>query len=70
VTLGGMFDFHEQNLKEGIKNINIPEMSLNNVSISGQIIIDKETLGFKEINPILTVDLIENLDNLKDILGI
>ena len=66
VTVGGMFDFHI----DGMDDVSIPTVSLDNVQIDGQLTIDKENLGIKDINLGLIVDLIENLDNFEDLLGL
>ena len=66
VTLGAIFDYREL----GVDMTIIPDISLDNIQIIGQIILEKETLGIKTINLRLIVDLIENLDNIKDMLGI
>jgi hypothetical protein len=65
LTLSGMFDS-----KEGTEEIVIPEISLDKIQLTGQVHFDKESLGWKEINLDLTLDLIENLDNLKEMIGI
>ena len=64
VTFGGLFDFYIEDMDD----IEIPTMSFDNIAIDGQIILDKENLGIKDINLGLIIDLIENLDNIKDIL--
>ena len=65
VTIGGMFDFHIDDMED----IAIPTVSLDNVEINGELILGKESLGIKEIELGLVVDLIENLDNFEDIMG-
>ena len=65
VTIGGMFDFHIEDMED----IEIPTVSLDNAEINGQLILGKESLGIKEIELGLVVDLIENLDNIEDIMG-
>lgn len=51
------------------KNISVPKVSLDNVSIDGEITFDKESLGIKDIELVFTVDLMENLDTIEDIMG-
>lgn len=65
VTIGGMFDFHIEDMED----IEIPTVSLDNVEINGELILDKEGLGIKEVELGLIIDLVENLDNIEDILG-
>jgi len=66
VTIGGTFDFHV----EDVEDITIPTISLDNVNINGELIIDKETLGISDIDLGLNVDLAENLENLANLLQI
>ncbi len=66
VAIGGFFDF----MVEDVENIEIPTVNLDNILLNGQITIDKASLGIKDIDLVLSVELIENLDNLKDLIGI
>jgi hypothetical protein len=66
VTIGGMFDFHVA----GQEDIEIPTVTLENVALNGELIVDKENLGITDIKIGVTVELIENLDNLKSIIGL
>lgn len=66
VSIGGFFDFHV----EDTDDIEIPTVTLNNVLIDGQMTIDKDSLGIKAIDLGLSLELIENLDNLKDLIGL
>ena len=65
VTFGAEFDFHIVNRE----NINIPTVSFDNINIDGEIVFDKENLGIKNMDLGLIADLVENLDNIEDILG-
>lgn len=67
VDLGGInFNFHE----EGVEDLVIPGIKLDNITIDGQLIVDKETLGWTELDLGLIIDIIENLDNFKEIIPI
>jgi hypothetical protein len=66
VTFGGMFDFHVA----GQDNIAIPTITLDNAQIDGVLVVDKDNLGIEKIELRIIVDIVENLDNLKDVIGI
>jgi hypothetical protein len=66
VTIGGMFDWHVS----GMDDIEIPTVTLENIALNGELIVDKDNLGITDIKIGITVELIENLDNLQSIIGI
>jgi hypothetical protein len=59
VAFGGLFDFRVPTAE----NINIPKVSFDNIKINGNIMLDKQTLGIKDIDLGLNLDLMDNLDN-------
>ena len=66
VTIGGMFDFHVSD----VDDIEIPTITLENVALDGQLIVDKDDLGITDIKIGIIVDVIENLENLNNVLGL
>jgi hypothetical protein len=67
VDLGGInFDFHE----DGVEDLEVPAIKVDNIAIDGKLIVDKATLGWTELDLGLIIDVIENLDNFKDIIPI
>jgi hypothetical protein len=42
----------------------IPKMTFENIALNGQMTINKENLGIEKIDMTLTLDLVENLENL------
>jgi hypothetical protein len=66
LTIGGIFDFHVSNQP----NIDIPTVTFKNVKLEGQLIVDKENLGIIELNIDITIDLIENLESITDIIDL
>ena len=65
VSLGGIFDFRLDNTEDLV----IPSVSFDNIQINGELILNKESLGIMDANIGLNIDLIENLDNIEDMLG-
>ena len=65
VTFGASIDFYAP----GVDNIEIPTIHLDNIQIDAEMTIDKENLGIKEVDLGLIFEIMENLDNIEDILG-
>ena len=59
-SFGLSFDFYIED-KEPIE---IPSMSFQNITLDGQMVLEKETLGIETVEITLAIDLIENLDAL------
>jgi hypothetical protein len=66
VTFGLEMDFHEPAQDE----ISIPTITLENVALDGELIVDKDNLGIMDINIDITVEVIENLENLQALIPI
>jgi len=66
VTIGGMFDFHVT----GQEDIEIPTVTLENVVLDGQLIVDKDNLGITDIKLGIVIDVIKNFDNINQIIGL
>ena len=60
VTLGLLFDFYT----EESETLEIPTLSFENIGLNGQMILDKETLGIKDIQINIVADIMENIENL------
>ena len=65
VELEGMFELCVED-----KCILIPYLSFENAAIDGEIIFDKETLGFNSINLKLILNLAENIESIAEVAGI
>ena len=61
-----MFDFHVA----GQDDIEIPTVTLENVALDGELIVDKDDLGITNIKIGVIIDVIKNFDNINQIIGL